>query len=183
MAVRFRLGVVLGAAAILAVAAAAWLGLLSPVFRGLAGDAVRPRVVQQAGRGLDNRAGPAAPPVSATPAAGSPLGNSIEGHLGPDNPSATVPDRSVLSITDLVIDNPGDDAGTLHLQRVAAGASAGIDLLMFELGTFRDLDYHFVTPVTLTAGQKLQIVCQPAAGTTTCGASVTYSGFLKRPPA
>lgn len=185
------------AAAILAVAAVAWLGLLRPAVRSLARDALQPQLSQQAAaartaqaaadqanRRLDNLASPPpVPPLSPSPAAGSPLGNPTDGRLGPGHPSTTVPDRSVLSITDLVIENPGNDAGTLHLQRVAVGASGGTDLLMLNLDNFRDLDYHFITPITLTAGQKLQIVCQPAAGTTTCGGSVYYTGFLKSPPA
>ena len=185
----------LAAVAILALLAVAWLGLLRPAFKSAAQDAVQPQLnsqaaaaknakaaADQANRRLDSLPSPPPSVPPPTPTPGNPLGNPTDGRLAPGSTSFTIPDKSTLSITDLVIENPNDDTGMFHLQRVAAGASSGSDLLVLKLDNFRDLDYHFITPVTLTAGQKLQIVCQPATGTTTCGGAVYYTGFMKSPP-
>ena len=182
----------LAALAGLAVLAVVWLGLLRPAIQSAAKQAVQQPLQEQAaaaregqkaldqvrqqqqsqGDQLARVAGQ--PPPSPTPG-GSPLGDPTDGRLS-GNATFTVPDKSTLSITDLVIENPNDDSGTLRVQR------NGKDLLVLKLDNFRDLDYHFVTPITLKAGEKLQLVCQAATGTTTCGGSVYYTGFMKAPP-
>jgi type II secretory pathway pseudopilin PulG len=180
------------AVAILGVLAAAWLGLLRPAIQSAAQQAVQQplqqqataaRNAQQAADAANQRAQQAAaqvavltggPPTSPTPS-GNPLGNPSDGRLA-GNAAFKVPDKNTLSITDLVIENPNDESGTLHLQR------DGKDLLVLKLDNFRDLDYHFVTPITVASGQQLQTVCQPASGSTPCGAGVYYDGFMKAPP-
>ena len=182
----------LAGAALLAVLAVAWLGLLRPSIRSAAQQAVQQPLAAQAAAAKDNQKALDAvkaaqqaqgdaiskltgqPPPTPTPGV-SPLGDPTDGRLS-GNATFPIPDKSTLSITDLVIENPNDDSGTLRLQR------DGKDLLVLKLDNFRDLDYHFVTPITLTAGQKLQLVCQPAAAGASCGGSVYYTGFMKAPP-
>jgi hypothetical protein len=182
------------AVALLAVLAVAWLGLLRPAVQSTARQAVDQPLAAQAvaakdsQKALDQLAAAqkaqgdaiskltGQPPPAPSPSPGNPLGDPSDGRLS-GNATFTIPDKSTLSITDLVIENPNDDSGMLHLQR------NGKDMLVLKLDNFRDLDYHFVTPITLAAGQKLQLVCQPAASGGSCGGSVYYTGFMKAPPA
>ena len=94
----------------------------------------------------------------------------------------TIPSGAVLSITDVIFSNPNGDAGTVELRQ------NGKALLSFQLANFRDQDYHFVAPLTFTAGQTLQlfVTCSqvgsgPPGGTvpSTCNDSLVYSGFQK----
>lgn len=57
----------------------------------------------------------------------------------------------VLKLTDLVLNNPQGDFGRLRLEL------DGVPLLDMALENFRDMDYHFLTPVRVTAGQKLNL--------------------------
>jgi type II secretory pathway pseudopilin PulG len=179
--------------AILGVLAAAWLGLLRPAIQSAAQQAVQQPLQQQAAAARNAQQSAAAadqrsqqvaaqvaaltgaPPASPTPS-GNPLGNPADGRLA-GNAAFKVPDKSTLSITDLVIENPNDESGTFHLER------DGKDMLVLKLDNFRDLDYHFITPITITSGQQLQTVCQAASGGTPCGAGVYYTGFMKAPAA
>ena len=50
-----------------------------------------------------------------------------------------------------------------------------------RLENFRDLDFHFVTPITLADGQSLvlDLVCEGVATADECDPSVFYSGFTR----
>ncbi|WP_086821741.1 hypothetical protein [Allokutzneria sp. NRRL B-24872] len=61
-----------------------------------------------------------------------------------------VEDDRVLALTDIILQNPGADTGTLELRR---GENV---LLRVNLENFRDLDYHFVRPIEF--GPKSQVV-------------------------
>lgn len=75
-----------------------------------------------------------------------------------------------LYLTDLVFSNPSDTAaGELRLER------SGQPLLVLELKNFRDLDYHFVTPIVVNDGQQMQLVCPSGCD----GAAVYYSGYQR----
>ncbi|MCU1566699.1 MAG: hypothetical protein JWQ56_1636 [Pseudarthrobacter sp.] len=62
-----------------------------------------------------------------------------------ENPDGT------LKLTDLVLNNPQGDFGRLRLELDGAA------LLDMALENFRDMDYHFLTPVRVTAGQNLSL--------------------------
>ena len=62
-----------------------------------------------------------------------------------DNPTG------VLKLTDLVLNNPQGDFGRLRLEL------DGVPLLDMALENFRDMDYHFLTSVRVTAGQSLNL--------------------------
>lgn len=81
-----------------------------------------------------------------------------------------VPAGSTLQVTDIVLQNPSGDTGSLQIRR------NGTALLVVELGNFRDLDYHFVAPIVFTAGQKLELAATCTAGACTPGAY--FAGYL-----
>ena len=75
---------------------------------------------------------------------------------GSASDSFLVPQGSSLYVTDLVFSNPQGDFGR---------ASVLLDdepLFEVALENFRDLDYHFVTPITAKSGQliELEVECR-----------------------
>ncbi len=82
---------------------------------------------------------------------------------------AGIPKKDGFELTDVVFENPDGDAGTVSLMR-------GSSVVLFEnLSNFRDLDFHFVSPVSFPAGTPVtlsatcanpttaKLACQPAA--------------------
>lgn len=61
-----------------------------------------------------------------------------------------VPSGHTFQLTDIVVQNPQGDAGTLV---VSSGRDAPV--LRLALENFRDSDYHFVTPIQVPAGGKV----------------------------
>lgn len=86
-----------------------------------------------------------------------------------------VPAGQELSITDLLLQNPQGDSGRLLILRNDAV------LLDERLENFRDLDYHFVTPLIFKAGQRinLQIQCVAGGQDDRCRPAVYYTGTIK----
>lgn len=88
-----------------------------------------------------------------------------------------------LFITDLVFSNPTGASGSLTLQRSAPDGS-GTPLLILRLENFRDLDFHFVTPIAIRTGDILALIpsctapVPPATGGE-CTPAVFYSGYLQ----
>jgi hypothetical protein len=68
--------------------------------------------------------------------------------------SYVVPAGKKLNLTDLVLQNPQGDFGKLTLTQ---GTKT---LLVVALENFRDLDYHFVSPIVAPAGTRLQLTTQ-----------------------
>jgi hypothetical protein len=93
----------------------------------------------------------------------------------------TIPADGGLSVTDLVFENPNGLTGDLKLQRFNAKTNRDEVLLQLKLDNFRDLDFHFITPLTFQKNDKIELTCTPPEGTT-CDASVYYSGYFKNPP-
>jgi hypothetical protein len=89
-----------------------------------------------------------------------------------------VPDDKTLVITDLLLQNPKGDSGTIRIMR---GTKV---LYEFGLNNFRDYDYHSIAPLTFPPGQRLAIAvnCQtpgaPEPATGRCKPSVTFSGRI-----
>jgi hypothetical protein len=111
-----------------------------------------------------------------TPTPGGPViagaGSPIDGRLTADSPPFT-PDGT-LFITDLVFSNPNGRQGLLILQR------DGTELMELRLENFRDLDFHFVTPIVVPDGSSLvmNLTCI-GAGAGSCDPAVLYSGYLR----
>jgi hypothetical protein len=66
----------------------------------------------------------------------------------------TVPAGKVWELTDLVLANPQGDFGLVSLQ---VGGN-----MLFQLGleNFRDMDYHFVSPIRASGGQSITMTVQ-----------------------
>lgn len=80
-----------------------------------------------------------------------------------------------LTVSDVVLENPAGDTGTMKIQ---AGKTP---LFEFGLADFRNLDYHFVQPLTFTAANPLEIVVVCTnTGTTHCSPAVSFSGLLHK---
>jgi hypothetical protein len=109
---------------------------------------------------------------SAPPLAGG--GQPTDGLIKFGDPAVQVPAGKTLFVTDLVFSNSDDAAqGALQLER------SGTVLLGPQLQNFRDLDFHFVTPIVIANGQSLGLGCDPASACSSTKQSVYYSGYLR----
>jgi hypothetical protein len=78
----------------------------------------------------------------------------------------TVPTKRQFAITDIVLENPQGDVGRMDI------IINGNTVLTLSLANFRDLDYHFVSPINTTATNSVQVkvTCQ-TPGPTLAGSS------------
>jgi hypothetical protein len=162
--------------------AALWFALLKPTVRSAAKEAAReataPPTIGPGGggsSGSDGSSESSADSGSGAPAAGTGTSTPIDGRLfltDKGSTDFTVPDGASLQLTDIVLQNPAGNTGTLRIQR---GDTA---LLVVELGNFRDLDYHFVAPIVFAGGQKLVLAAECTSPGCTPGAY--FAGFLVR---
>jgi hypothetical protein len=201
--------------ALLALAAILWALLLKPAIKSAAKDVVKAplaaqdaKVANLAGgqKALNDAITPlvghpvATPSIVASPtgvigatAAGDPFHQRLPiGQTFPANSNRTdayqVGAKDTLSVSDIVLENPQGDSGTLSIQ-VVDGSNTGV-LLMENMDNFRALDYHFVSPPVLTGNQKLQIQVNcpanngaqatPPAPGRACSPSVLFTGFLNK---
>jgi hypothetical protein len=114
----------------------------------------------------------AAPGVTPPPGGGLNLsGTPVDGRLAVDgsSPAGISPSKTTLYITDLVFANPSGAAGPLQLKR------GSLVIMNLRLENFRDLDFHFVTPIVVKSGEQLTLTA--ACSSSTCDPSVYYSGF------
>lgn len=81
-----------------------------------------------------------------------------------------VPTGKTLQITDMLIQNAAGDNGTLSLAR------GGSVLMQWSMADFRDLDYHWVSPVLFTAGST--VVMSVSGCTNACHPALYYAGLL-----
>ncbi len=84
-----------------------------------------------------------------------------------------------LSVSDIVLQNPRGDIGTVRIMRDANGTRSTI----WELGlaNFRDLDRHYVQPLRFKPGEKivLAVSCQNPADKGNCTPAVSFSGRVE----
>jgi len=71
-----------------------------------------------------------------------------------------------LFVTDLVFSNPDGESGPVRLRR------NGESLLSLQLENFRDLDFHFVTPIVVGPDDEMDLWCAECTN-----AAVFYSGY------
>jgi hypothetical protein len=140
--------------------------------------ALRPLVRREVARGNPSAIGPGSGRPG-TGAAGLVGGSPIDGRLfltGPGQTSFTVPAGKTLRVTDIVLLNPGANTGALRVKRG--------DQVLLEVGleNFRTQDFHFVSPLTFTADQKLVLEAQctgaAAGGAAECTPSALFSALL-----
>jgi hypothetical protein len=174
-----------------------WLTVLQPaidgsVSRALEEAGITPMPTQDGGGGGGGGGGGASPtptptpgPPTPTPAPGEtppppptptppPVGEGVpgDGRLAVDGsyPASRTFDQTFY-LTDLVFANPEGRAGTLELRR---GALA---IAKLRLQNFRDLDFHYVTPVVFQPNETMTLIASCDSGP--CDPSVFYSGFSK----
>jgi hypothetical protein len=178
----------IGLVALALVLAVLWFLVLKPTIASTAKDAVNSPV--SAAKSAAAQAN-----LAAQLAAANKPGGVATGGAAGQNPLGGLPtsDRIGLNtdypvqggttISDLIFENPNGDAGAIKLQRFDPKTNTTTDLLTIRLENFRDLDFHFVSPIIITQDQHLKLVaastCTPGAGQTGCTASVTYSGYQK----
>lgn len=92
------------------------------------------------------------------------------------NKDFAVEEGKVFSLTDLVLQNPAGDAGILEVRR-----GDGV-ILRVNLANFRDLDYHFVSPIVFKEKARvvLAVECANPTGTPPCSPAAYLSGFLAK---
>jgi hypothetical protein len=166
-----------------------WFALGRPAVQSAAKEAAREEltpstIAATSGSGGGSKAGSgsgagATPDESgadvSTAGVGSGATSTIDGRLflaGAGTTAYEVPAGSTLQVTDIVLQNPTGDAGSLQIRR------NGTALLVVELSNFRDLDYHFVAPIVFTAGQKLELAAECTAGACTPGAY--FAGYVTK---
>jgi hypothetical protein len=173
-----------GAAAVVVALLLGWFGVVKPAIRDAARDAVRTiSPIGAAGGTNSTVATQGTDTVDSGPAsnvkgdnAGIPLPSSVaQGQTGKNE--YTVPAGKRLRITDIVIQNPNADQGTLSL------SANGNSLFTYNLSQmFADVDQPLVTPLELLAGQKfgVQVKCDGVGDLTAnaCKPNVFISGLL-----
>ncbi|MFN8518232.1 MAG: hypothetical protein U0667_02320 [Chloroflexota bacterium] len=110
-------------------------------------------------------------PTTPTPTPG-PAGvqTPTDGRLVAGGTPAAPSDDRTLYVTDLVFSNPNGTSGTVRLRR------SGDDLFVLNLDNFRDLDFHFVTPIAVGSDQSLRLVCE---GVCDGPPAVYFSGYQR----
>lgn len=91
------------------------------------------------------------------------------------NESYNVASDRVLSVTDVVFQNPSGGVGRVELLR------NGEVLLESELANFRDLDLHFVAPFRFDGSDtvEIQLTCEtPGPSASNCAVGATIIGFV-----
>jgi len=89
----------------------------------------------------------------------------------------TVPEDGTLALTDIVLQNPQGDEGLLQIRRENADGDQTV-LLETRLENFRDLDYHFVSPVLFGPEETVSVFvdCENTNGQN-CAASAYLTGY------
>jgi hypothetical protein len=85
-----------------------------------------------------------------------------------------IPSDSVFQLTDIVFENSAADSGVVRVKR---GDQV---LLQVSLDSFRDVDYHFISPLTVPAGTPVtfEAICANPTGVA-CRPAVYLGGWLQ----
>jgi len=158
----------LGLVALLIALTVLWFLAVSPLIKSVARDAVAPTPVAAGGGGAGG-GGHSPSPGATAPTGSSSGGLNFSQRLFPGQPQYKVAAGTTLFITDLVFQNPASETGgvVVNLTR------DGVILLSENVDNFRDLDYHFVTPIQVNPNQTVAL----AGSCKSC--SVLVSGYQK----
>ena len=131
-----------------------WFLAVKPGIESVARNAViSPSPVANTSNG--GGGGKTSPPVNPTAGTTNPSGPGVDfaQRLAPGGPVVAykVPSKTTLYVTDLVFNNPGSENGLVSFQRDSS------DLLDENLANYRDLDYHFVTPIQINTNQTIRL--------------------------
>ncbi|MGH6656125.1 MAG: hypothetical protein ACRDVE_13085, partial [Actinocrinis sp.] len=117
---------------------------------------------------------PSPSPIVTHPGPTQPAPTAFALELNTGNSNLTAGTHQAYSVTDLVLQNPNGDAGSLTITR------GGKTLITTRMENFRDYDLHFVTAITVGSGQSLSIsvTCdKPGGAATSCSPAVLVSGM------
>lgn len=123
-------------------------------------------------------AAPSVPPVAVGGPTTSGTGGRIQLNVPPGQTGGQslsgLPADLAFQLTDIVLENPNADVGTVRIRR------AGAVLFELALVNFRDLDYHFISPITFPRGQQVtfEAVCANATPTP-CRPAVYLGGYVQ----
>ena len=168
-----------GALAALVLGAVAWFALLRPWVQETA-DQAAADAIESDRAALQDRIDELE--IAAAEAEELPLGTPTDVRLevaptggNSEQDSAPIEAGTIVSITDVVFQNPTGAVGTVSLRR-------GDDvLLQSELANFRDFDLHFVAPYQFDDDTEivLDVECRtPGAGESTCPVAASLIGFV-----
>ncbi|HYM49206.1 MAG TPA: hypothetical protein VET65_01420 [Candidatus Limnocylindrales bacterium] len=172
-----------GLLALAVVAVVLWLTVLQQAIKSTAINAIASpvasasaaasRAVAAAGGATSTSGGTKTGGGGSNPVGGSPT----SARITPNSLATPYDPQGALAMTDLIFENPNANSGTLTLEKVTS--SGHNVLLQLRLENFRDLDFHFVSPIVLQSGDKLALECVPQTAGAPCDASLYYSGYLK----
>jgi len=170
---------VIGLAALALLLVLLWVFLLRPNIQSAATAAVAPQA-SAANAAAKQAQQAVADQNAATSKTASGGGSGYAGRLTGGGNVTITPDGT-LSVTDLVFENPNGYSGDLTLSRFNSDKKQEQVLLTLKLENFRDLDFHFITPLTFQKNDRMDLTCvQPDKSA--CDAAVYYSGTYKNPP-
>ncbi len=173
------LPVAAGTAAVLLLGTLAWFTLLKPYVDQTAEDAAVAAIVEDRAvlRDLITELEEAAAEAKELPL-GEPADLRLAVSPAPSTAASdafAVSGDRVLSVTDVVLQNPSGAVGVVTLLR------DGQVLLESQLANFRDLDFHFVAPFRFDGGStvELRVECTTAGpNETECPVASTIVGFV-----
>jgi hypothetical protein len=157
----------------------AWFLLVKPTIDSSAKRAVKAALPPSAAPaptppGPAPTGSPSPPPTPVPASKAAP----VSGRLAADGQTTfTVPSGRTMSVTDLVLENPQGDFGVLRIRR-----NDNV-LLVVRLENFRDLDYHFVSPVQVGPNRSLilDVTCENDQHdiAADCTAAVFFAGTIR----
>jgi hypothetical protein len=188
---------VAGMVALTAVLALLWFALVKPQIAAATQSAVKKQVtpismaLNHVSSTVPSSAGPptsstsrssGARPASTVTPTSSPTGGQVTTAGSPVNTSLTVsgnnstvsyavPKGKALEVTDILLQNSAGASGDVYLQ------DSGKVLMSWALADFRDLDYHWITPVYFRPDSKLQLTVKDCTGA--CEPSLYFAGNMK----
>jgi len=176
-------GRIVGLVTVVAVVLAGWFGVVKPAIRDAADTAVReavPETTTTIASTIDSQTGVTVQPTVPQEEEGTiiniPLSVSVP--VGQSDTAVyKVPAGQRLRVTDVIVQNPNSDQGSLLILR------GDVPLFTFNLAAFfGDVSAPLVTPIELLAGEELivQVTCtsQGDQTLTTCFQNVFASGIL-----
>ena len=85
----------------------------------------------------------------------------------------------MLSVTDIVLQNPKGDNGVVRIKR-------GADSVLFtlRLESFRDLDFHFLAPMVFPSESdvRFEVTCENVSTKAPCTRPCTWPASSRRSP-
>jgi hypothetical protein len=102
---------------------------------------------------------------------GSPVNASLTASGNNTAASFAVPKGKTLEVTDILLENSAGASGNVYLQ------DSGKVLMSWALANFRDLDYHWITPVYFRPNSKLELVVKDCPSA--CTPSLYFAGSMK----